>query len=84
MGYQEDLIKALRKETDLIKKQTILEIISIVTSCDSYDDFKKAMYGMALEYFREMESEGLVKPGTVDRLINSNTEASSSDNDILM
>lgn len=84
MGYQEDLLKALRKETELIKKQTILEIISIVTSCDTYEEFKKAMYGMALGYFREMESEGLVKPGTVDRLINSNTEASSSDDDILM
>ena len=77
MGYQEDLLKALRKETDLIKKQTILEIISIVTSCDSYDEFKKAMYGMALEYFREMEDEGLVKPGTVDKLVGSKTEDDS-------
>ena len=73
MGYQEDLATALKKQTDLIKKQTILEVISVVTSCYTYDEFKKAMYGIALQYFREMETEGLVKPGTVDRIINSST-----------
>lgn len=69
MGYQEDLIQVLRRESDLIKKQTILEIIQIVTNCDTYEEFKKAMYGMALQYFRDMESEGLITPGTVDKLI---------------
>lgn len=71
MGYQEDIVKAIRRETELIKKQTMLEVISVVTACNTYDEFKRAMYGMALQYFREMEDEGLVEKGTVDRIINS-------------
>ena len=69
MNYQEDLATALKKQSDLIKKQAMLEVISVVTSCDNYDEFKKAMYGIALQYFRELEVEGLVKPGTVDKVI---------------
>lgn len=89
MGYQEDIVKALQREAELIKKQTILEMISIVTACNTYDEFKKAMYGMALQYFREMEDEGLVKKGTVDRIINnptSDSEKSESEpsNDMFM
>jgi hypothetical protein len=85
MGYQEDLVLALKKETDLIKKQTMLEVISVVTSCDTYEEFKRAMYGMAIQYFREMETEGLVKPGTVDKLLNdSNKKEEPSDEGILL
>jgi hypothetical protein len=76
MGYQEDIVKAIRRETELIKKQTMLEVISVVTTCNTYDEFKRAMYGMALQYFREMEDEGLVEKGTVDRIINSPTSDS--------
>ena len=85
MGYQEDLVLALKKETELIKKQTMLEVISVVTSCDTYEEFKRAMYGMAIQYFREMETEGLVKPGTVDKLLNdSNKKEEPSDEGILL
>ena len=76
MGYQEDIVKAIRRETELIKKQTMLEVISVVTACNTYDEFKRAMYGMALQYFREMEDEGLVEKGTVDRIINNPTSDS--------
>lgn len=80
MGYTEDIVKALRKEAELIKKQTILEMISIVTTCNTYDEFKKAMYGMALQYFRELEDEGFVEKGTVDRIItNPTSESEKSD-----
>lgn len=68
MGYQEDLVKALQRQSDLIKQQVILEMIQIVTNCDTYDEFKKAMYGMAIQYFKDMESEGLIKKGTVEAL----------------
>ena len=85
MGYQDDLVLALKKETELIKKQTMLEVISVVTSCDTYEEFKRAMYGMAIQYFREMETEGLVKPGTVDKLLNdSNKKEEPSDEGILL
>ena len=79
MDYRSDIIKALKREADLIKKQTMLEVISVVTSCDSYDEFKKAMYGMALEYFREMEDEGLVAKGTVDKVISEGKEVTKED-----
>ena len=79
MDYRSDIIKSLKREADLIKKQTMLEVISVVTSCDSYDEFKKAMYGMALEYFREMEDEGLVAKGTVDKVISEGKEVTKED-----
>lgn len=68
MSYQEDLVKALQRQSDLIKQQVLLEMIQIVTNCDNYDEFKKAMYGMAIQYFKDMESEGLIKKGTVETL----------------
>ena len=82
MGYKEDLASALNRQADLIKKQTMLEVIQVVTSCDSYDEFKKAMYGMALQYFREMEDEGLVAKGTVDKVITNSTTSSGVPTDV--
>jgi hypothetical protein len=82
MGYQEDIVKAIRRETELIKKQTMLEVISVVTTCNTYDEFKRAMYGMALQYFREMEDEGLVEKGTVDKVIKSSATDSVVSTDV--
>ena len=69
MDYREDLVRALQHEAELIKKQTMLEVISVATACDTYEEFKNALYGIAIDYFRDMEKEGLVKPGTVDKCI---------------
>ena len=82
MDYRTDIIKALQREADLIKKQTILDIIQVVTSCNTYEEFKKAMYGMALQYFREMEDEGLVAKGTVDKVITNSTTSSGVPTDV--
>jgi hypothetical protein len=60
-----------------------MDIISVVTSCDNYDEFKRAMYGLAIQYFREMETEGLVPAGTVDKLLKTTAE-DTKDNDILL
>lgn len=68
-GYSEDLASAIKIQTDIIKKQTLLEVIQVVAVCDTYEDFKKAMYGKALDFMRELEAEGTLKPGTVDKLI---------------
>ena len=68
-GYSEDLASAIKIQTDIIKKQTLLEVIQVVAVCDTYEDFKKAMYGKALDFMREFEAEGTLKPGTVDKLI---------------
>lgn len=58
MGYKEDLATALKKQSDLIASQVLLEIIRIVTECESYDEFRKTMYGIALGYMKELEDEG--------------------------
>ena len=68
-GYSEDLAAAVRNQTEIIKKQAILEVIQVAAVCDTYEEFKKAMYGKALEYLREFEADGTLKPGTVDRVI---------------
>ena len=83
MNYQADLVAALKKEAELIKKQTILDIISIATACDNYTEFKKALYGLAIQYFKEMEADGLVPAGTVDRVI-AGTANTKDDSGILL
>ena len=69
-AYKEDLLAAMNSQVDLIKKQTMLEIIQIVSVCDTFEEFKRAMYGRALEFMREFEAEGTLKPGTVDKIVN--------------
>ena len=68
-GYAEDLQAAMKAQTELIKKQALLELIQIVAVCDTYEEFKKTMYGKALDFMREFEAEGTLKPGTVDKII---------------
>jgi hypothetical protein len=67
MGYQEDLALALKKQNDLIVQQVLLNIISIVAESETYDEFRKRMYGIALGYLKDMESMG-VAPDTVSTL----------------
>lgn len=67
MGYQEDLATALKKQNDLIVRQVFLELIAVVSECESYDEFRKRMYGIALGYLKEMEGMG-VTPETVDQI----------------
>ena len=85
MGYAEDMATALKRQSDLIKKQVMLEVIQVVSNCETYEEFRKAMYGMALSYFREMEDEGMIKAGTVDKIISeSNKEESMPDDSFLI
>lgn len=67
--YAEDLVAAMKNQTELIKKQTLLEVIQIVAVCDTYEDFKRTMYGKAIEFMREFEADGTLTPGTVDKII---------------
>ena len=81
MGYAEDMATALKRQSDLIKKQVMLEVIQVVSNCETYEEFRKAMYGMALSYFREMEDEGMIKAGTVDKIISESTKEESMPDD---
>lgn len=73
-GYQEDLILAMKAQTEFIKKQALFEVIQMVAVCDTYDDFKKAMLGKAVEFMREMEAEGTLRKGFTDKIV-SNSKA---------
>ena len=42
---------------NLIKQQVMFEIIAIASECETYDEFRKTLYGMALKYQKQMEKE---------------------------
>jgi hypothetical protein len=67
MGYKEDLAMSMKKQNDLIVQQVLLQVISVVAESETYDEFRKKMYGIALGYLKDMEKMG-VTPGTVDKL----------------
>ena len=78
MGYKEDLATALKKQSDLIASQVLLEIIRIVTECENYDEFRKTMYGIALGYMKELEDEGYGSDSTKVSENGSNSDDSGS------
>jgi hypothetical protein len=68
-SYSEDFQRAVASQVDFIKKQVLLEVIQVAAVCDTYEEFKKAMFGKALEFMREFEADGTLKYGTVDKII---------------
>lgn len=68
-GYNEDMFAAMKAQTEFIKKQALFEVIQIAAVCDTYDDFKKAMLGKAVEFMREMEADGTLRPGFTDKVV---------------
>jgi hypothetical protein len=81
MGYKEDMATALKRQSDLISKQVMLEVIQVVSNCETYDEFRKAMYGMALNYLKEMESDGTIRSGTLDKVLSGTTKEGSMPDD---
>ena len=61
-GYNEDFAKALKKQTDLIIQQVMIQMIQLVTESETYDNFRKKMYALALSYIKDMEAEGIKVP----------------------
>lgn len=78
-GYAEDLHAAMKAQTEFIKKQALLEVIQVVAVCDTYDEFRKAMYGKALEFMKELEDEGSLKPGTTEKIRQNSIERGEID-----
>lgn len=68
-GYQEDLLLAMKAQAEFIKKQAMFEVIQMVAVCETYDEFKKAMLGKAVEFMREMEAEGTLRKGFTDKVV---------------
>lgn len=68
-SYSEDFQRAVASQVDFIKKQVLLEVIQVAAVCDTYEEFKTAMYGKALDFMREFEADGTIRKGTVDKII---------------
>jgi hypothetical protein len=78
-GYAEDLHAAMKAQTEFIKKQVMFEVIQVAATCETYDEFRKAMYGKALEFMKELEAEGALKPGTTEKVRQNSIEKGEID-----
>ena len=76
-NYEQDVIAAMKKQNDLIVQQVFIELIQVVAESETYDEFRKRMYGIALGYVKDLESQGIKVPETVG-------EKKSEDNDMLI
>ena len=61
-GYVQDFVKAVQKQSNLIVQQVFIQLIQLVTESETYDDFRKKMYALALSYIKDMEAEGIKVP----------------------
>ena len=61
-GYEQDFIQAVRKQSELIVQQVFVQLIQLVAESETYDDFRKKMYALALSYIKDMEAEGIKIP----------------------
>ena len=83
MGYKEDLASAMKRQNDLIVQQVLLQVISIVAESETYDEFRKKMYGIALGYLKDMEDMGVSKEKVSVMKTAIDEQFGESDNDIL-
>lgn len=86
MGYKEDLASAMKRQNDLIVQQVLLQVISIVAESETYDEFRKKMYSIALGYLKDMEDMGVSKEkvSVMKTAIDEQFDESESNNDILL
>jgi predicted RNase H-like HicB family nuclease len=61
-NYEQDMIAAMKKQNDLIVQQVFIELIQVVAECETYDEFRKRMYGIALGYVKDLETQGIKVP----------------------
>jgi hypothetical protein len=64
--YEKDLAAFIKNQTDIIKQQVLLEIITIACSCDDFKQFKGVLYARALGMMKQFEDQGMLKPGTTE------------------
>lgn len=76
--YEQDFIKAVQKQHDLVVQQVFIELIRMVTESETYEDFRKRMYSLALSYIRDMEAAGIKIPKSTNDL-----KSDTVDTDIL-
>jgi len=83
MGYKEDLASAMKRQNDLIIQQVLLQVISVVAESETYDEFRKKMYGIALGYLKDMEDMGVSKEKVSVMKTAIDNQFGESDNNIL-
>ena len=66
-GYNEDLATIITRQSEIIKQQVLLEIITIACNCDNFDQFKKVLWARALGFMKQMEDEGIIKKGSTEK-----------------
>lgn len=66
--YEKDLALLIKNQTDIIKQQVLLEIITIACNCDDFEQFKKVLYARALGMMKQFEDQGMLKKGTTERV----------------
>ena len=78
--YEQDFAKAVQKQSDLIVQRVFIELIQVVAECETYDEFRKRMYGIALSYVKDLEAEGIKIPEQSE----TEKKLASDDNDMLI
>ena len=71
--YEKDLAALIKNQTDMIKQQVLLEIITIACNCDDFKQFKGVLYARALGMMKQFEDQGLLKPGTTEKAAKCNS-----------
>ena len=61
-NYEQDVLAAMKKNQDIIVQRVFIELIQLVSECETYDEFRKRMYGIALTYIKDLEAEGIKVP----------------------
>ena len=71
--YEKDLAALIKNQTDMIKQQVLLEIITIACNCDDFKQFKGVLYARALGMMKQFEDQGMLKPGTTEKAAKCNS-----------
>ena len=59
--YEKDLAALIKNQTDIIKQQVLLEIITIACNCDDFKQFKGVLYARALGMKKQFEDQGMLE-----------------------
>ena len=70
--YEKDVAALIKNQTDIIKQQVLLEIITIACNCDDFKQFKGVLYARALGMMKQFEDQGMLKPGTTEKAAKGN------------
>ena len=71
--YEKDLAALIKNQTDLIKQEVLLELITIACNCDDFKQFKGVLYARALGMMKQFEDQGVLKQGTVEKIAKGGT-----------